>query len=187
VIDHKARHSIEEFPKDLLGLFRQRGFLQSNIHQAHPSITDSVIYRKRRMPRAEAWMTSLFNVSLRPSEPTDQEISEALLGTWEVARRIHGPQKVVLRDLPIEGGDQPSETVRANHGINFEFLHFFCFLYRHVRVTSSMSYDGSGSGSNKFKGALSARISSAQASSSFSGRFTRVLTGYFFINFGSKG
>jgi hypothetical protein len=33
------------------------------------------------MPRAEAWMTSLFDVSLRPSEPPDQEISEALLGT----------------------------------------------------------------------------------------------------------
>jgi hypothetical protein len=31
------------------------------------------------MPRPEAGMASLFNVSLRSSEPTDQEISEALL------------------------------------------------------------------------------------------------------------
>jgi hypothetical protein len=69
-------------------------------------------------------MTSLFDVSLRPSEPTNQEISEALLGTWKVARRVHGPQKVVLRDLSIESGDQPCEAFRANHGINFEFLHF---------------------------------------------------------------
>jgi hypothetical protein len=33
------------------------------------------------MPRAEAWMASLFDVGLRPSEPADQEISEAPLGT----------------------------------------------------------------------------------------------------------
>jgi len=99
LIDHKGRHSIEEFPKDLLGLCRQRSFPQSTIHQAHPSVADSLIYRERRMPRAEAGMASLFDVSLRPAEPTDQEISEALLGTWKIARRVHGPQKVVLRDL----------------------------------------------------------------------------------------
>jgi hypothetical protein len=61
-------------------------------------------------------MPSLFDVSPRPSEPTDQEISEALLGTWEIPRRIHGPQKIILRDLPIEGGDQARETFRADHG-----------------------------------------------------------------------
>jgi hypothetical protein len=33
------------------------------------------------MSRAEAWMASLLDVSLRPSEPADQEISEALLST----------------------------------------------------------------------------------------------------------
>ncbi len=114
-IDHKGRHSIEEFPKDLLGLSRQRSFPKCTIHQAHPSIADSLINRKRRMPRAEARMASLFDVSLRPPEPPDQEISEALLGTWEILRRVHGPQKVVLRDLSIEGGDQARETFRANH------------------------------------------------------------------------
>jgi hypothetical protein len=75
------------------------------------------------MPRAEAGMTPLLDVSLRPSEPADQEISEALLGACEILRRVHGSQEVVLRDLSIEGGDQARETFRANHGINFEFLH----------------------------------------------------------------
>jgi hypothetical protein len=28
-----------------------------------------------------------------------------------------------LRDLPIEGSDQARETFRADHGINFQFLH----------------------------------------------------------------
>jgi len=80
-------------------------------------------------------MASLFDVSLRPPEPTDQEISEALLGTWEILRRVHGSQKVVLRDLSIEGGDQPREAFRANHGVNFEFLHFLSFPYRIVRLS----------------------------------------------------
>jgi hypothetical protein len=41
-----------------------------------------------------------------------------------------GPKKVILRDLPIEGGDQARETFRANHEINFEFLHLLSSLYR---------------------------------------------------------
>src|SRR5580658_4762350 len=63
-IDHKARHSIEESPKDLLGLSRQRSFPKSTVHQAHPSVTGSLIYRERGMPGAEARMSSLFDVSL---------------------------------------------------------------------------------------------------------------------------
>ncbi len=77
-------------------------------------------------------MASLFDVRLRPSEPADQEISEALLGTWKIRRRVHGPQKVVLRDLSIKGGDQACEAFRANHRINFEFLHFLSSPYRNV-------------------------------------------------------
>jgi hypothetical protein len=80
LIDHKGSHSIEEFPQNLLGFFRQCSFPKSTIHQAHPSVADCLIYGKWRMPRAEARMASLFDVSLRPPEPTDQEISEALFG-----------------------------------------------------------------------------------------------------------
>ena len=98
-IDHKARHSVEEVPKDLLGLCRQRSFPNSTIHQAHPSVAGSLIYMERRMPRAEAGMASLFDVSLRPSEPADQEISEALFGARKVSCWVHRSEKVVLRDL----------------------------------------------------------------------------------------
>src|SRR5450432_2952000 len=79
LIDHERRHLIEEFPKNLLGLFGQRSFPKSTIHQTHPSVAGSLIDRKRRMPRAEARMASFFNVSLRPPKPTNQEVSEALL------------------------------------------------------------------------------------------------------------
>ena len=45
---------------------------------------------------------------------------------------IRDSQKVVLGDLSIEGGDQACETFRANHRINFEFLHFLSSPYRNV-------------------------------------------------------
>jgi len=80
-------------------------------------------------------MASLLDVRLRAPEPTDQEISEALLRTWEILRPVHGSQKVVLRDLSIEGGDQARETFRTNHGINFEFLHLPSSPYRTVRLS----------------------------------------------------
>src|SRR5579863_3825228 len=114
-IDHEVGHSGEECPKDLLGLDGQRGFRQSVAHQLHPAVASDLIDRKRKMPRAEPWMASLFDVALRPSEPVDQEIPEALLGTFEIPRRVHASQELVLRDLAIEGGHQARETFRANH------------------------------------------------------------------------
>src|ERR1700682_5255470 len=134
LIDHGGRHLIEEFPKDLFSSAWQRSFPQGIVHQPHPPVADGLIDGKRRMPRPEAGMAPLFDVSLGAPEPTDQEISEALLSTWKIPRRVHGPQKVVLRDLSIEGGDQECETFRADHGINFEFLHFISTPHRHVQI-----------------------------------------------------
>lgn len=90
-------------------------------------------------------MASLFDVSLRTSEPTDQEISKALLSARKILRRVHGSQKVVLRDLPIEGGDQAREAFSTNQGINVEFLHslsshrveLFAIVFRIVHVRRS--------------------------------------------------
>ena len=89
-------------------------------------------------------MASLFDVSLRPSKPTDQEISKALLGSREILRRIHGSQKVILGDLPIEGGDQARETFRTNDGINVKFLHCLsspCRALRYYFLKSSSMCD----------------------------------------------
>ncbi len=68
-------------------------------------------------------MASLFDVSLRPPEPADQEIPEALFGARKVSCWVHRSEKVVLRDLPVEGADQACKTCRANHGVDCEFLH----------------------------------------------------------------
>src|SRR5271163_586623 len=136
-IDHEGRRLIEEFPQDFFGSAWQRSFPQRIVHQPHPAVTNSLSDRKRRMTRPQARMSSLLNVSLGPAEPADQKISEALLGTWKIVRRVQGRQKVVLRDLSIEGGDQPCETFRANRGVNFEFLH----SYQQAASGISLHYD----------------------------------------------
>ena len=82
-------------------------------------------------------MSPLFNVSLWSSEPTDQEISEALLSTRKIARWVHRSQNVVLWDLPIEGGDQACKTFRANHRVDIEFLHSHLSLLNWSLTNSS--------------------------------------------------
>src|ERR1700723_4401015 len=67
LIDHEGRHLIEKFPKDFFGSAWQRSFPQRIVHQPHPAVADSLIDGKRRMPRPEAGMASLFNVSLGPA------------------------------------------------------------------------------------------------------------------------
>jgi hypothetical protein len=55
-------------------------------------------------------------------------------------------------------------------------------LFRDTSVTAMADW----AAIHKFRGALSGGISSAQVSSSSSTRFTRLLTGYFFMNLGSS-
>jgi hypothetical protein len=89
LIDHERRHLAEEFPKNLLGLFRQCNLSKSTIHQAHPSISGGLIYMERRMPRAQAWMASLFDVTVRPRTDRSgnlggaaQHLRDPAPGTW---------------------------------------------------------------------------------------------------------
>jgi hypothetical protein len=60
-------------------------------------------------------MASLFYVARRPSKPVDQEISQALFGTFEILWRVHDLQEVVVGNLAIKRGHQTLETFRANH------------------------------------------------------------------------
>src|SRR5580658_5977138 len=82
-------------------------------------------------------MASLLDIGLRPSESTDKKIAETLLSAREILCRVHGPQKIVLWDLSIEGCDQARETLRANDRINFEFLHVLRALYLDARLSAS--------------------------------------------------
>jgi hypothetical protein len=77
----------------------------------HPAITGGLIDRKHCMPQTEAGMASLFYVAGRPSKPVDQEISQALFSTFQILRRVHGFQEVVLGNLAIKRRHQTGENL----------------------------------------------------------------------------
>lgn len=59
-------------------------------------------------------MATLFNVSLRTSEPEDQEVAQALFRPCAIVLRVHRAQNIIIRNLPIDSGDQAGETVLSN-------------------------------------------------------------------------
>ena len=59
-------------------------------------------------------MASLLDVSLWPAESVYQKIAQTLLGPSEIVRRIHFPEDVVLRNLPVKRADQTRKSLFAN-------------------------------------------------------------------------
>ena len=70
------------------------------------------------MPHAKPGMAALLDVAGRAAEPPDEEIAQALLGGREVGLGIHRAEDVVLRNLPVEQGDEAMEPVLADRGVD---------------------------------------------------------------------
>jgi len=75
------------------------------------------------MADAQPGVAALFDVDLRAAESPDQEIAQALLRTFEIVRRVHGPKDVVGRNLAVKGGDQSLESGLAHGGENVLLFH----------------------------------------------------------------
>jgi hypothetical protein len=67
-----------------------------------------------KVSRPQAGMSSLRDVSLRASEPVDQEVTKALFGACPILLGIHGSENVVLRNLAIKGSHEARETFFSN-------------------------------------------------------------------------
>ena len=114
LIDHEGGHLLEERPKVLFDLGRQSGLGKRFVHQLHPAVAGSLIDPEWKVSRPQARMSSLFDVSLRTSEPVDQEVAKALFGAFPILLRIHPSQNVVLRHPAIKGGHEARETFLSN-------------------------------------------------------------------------
>jgi hypothetical protein len=68
-------------------------------------------------------MSALFDVDLRTAEAADQKIAEPLLRSFQVVRRIHGPEHVVAWNLAIECRGKTFESGLADGGINLLLFH----------------------------------------------------------------
>jgi len=115
LIDHKRGHLLEKRSKKLFGLSRQSGIRKRFVHQLHPAVAGGLIDPERKVSRPQARMSSLFDVSLRASEPVDQEIAQALLGARTILLRVHRSENVVLRDLAIKRSHEARETFLPNN------------------------------------------------------------------------
>ena len=69
-------------------------------------------------------MTALLDVALRTAEAANQEVAQPLFGTRQVVSGVHRPQDVVARDLAVEGGNEASETLLADKGVEIGFFHW---------------------------------------------------------------
>lgn len=68
-------------------------------------------------------MPAVLDIFLRAAETIDQIIAEALLGAGEILGGIHGPKEIVPGNLAIKSGDEALESIVADAGINFGFVH----------------------------------------------------------------
>jgi hypothetical protein len=75
------------------------------------------------VPHAQSGMAARFDISRRSSEPEDQKVAEAMFGAGEIVFSVHRPEKIVMRNPPVERGDQARETLVTDQAINFLFLH----------------------------------------------------------------
>jgi hypothetical protein len=76
-------------------------------------------------------MSSLFNVSLRSAETTDEESPQSVFGSFKIVRRVHRSEDLVGRYLPIKRGDESLKSFFADDSKNFPFRnlrHRSCFL-----------------------------------------------------------
>src|ERR1700676_2577117 len=64
-IDHERGHVVEKGSQNLLGFGRQSGFVQRVVYQLHPAVAGSLMDRERKMPRTQAGMAPLFDISFR--------------------------------------------------------------------------------------------------------------------------
>jgi len=109
--------------QDARGIRGQIDFEKRRTHQLHPAITSGLIDHKGRVAHAQARMAARFDVSLRTAEAIDEKAAEALFSGGEIAATIHRTEDVVIRDLLIEGGDEPLESFVADGGVDFVFFH----------------------------------------------------------------
>ena len=75
------------------------------------------------MPHAQTRMATLFDVAWRTAETEDEKIAQALFGALEIFVPVEGPEQIVLRNLPVESGDQTFKAPFAHYRIDLAVFH----------------------------------------------------------------
>ena len=75
------------------------------------------------MAHTQAGMPPGFQIALRPAEAEDKKFAEALFGASQIMARIHGPEDVVLRHLPVERGYEAVKSILSDERVDFLIVH----------------------------------------------------------------
>ena len=110
LIDHEGGRLLEEGAKLFFGLRGQGRLGECTVHEFDPAVAGGTVNLEGKMPGAQTGVSPLGDVAFRSPKAIDQEIAKASFGGFALACRIHRSQNVVLRDLPVKGGDETSET-----------------------------------------------------------------------------
>jgi len=100
--------------QDSVGLGWKLCFIESSTHQLEPPVARRLIDLERKMPHPQPWMAALLNISRWPTKAPDQEGPHPVFSALQVVFRVHGPNDVIPRNLPVKRGHEPGESVFAN-------------------------------------------------------------------------
>ena len=92
----------------------QCDFGEGFVHEPHPAFAGSLSNLKRKVPRPQTGMATLFDVALRASKAVDQKVAQPLLGAIAIVLGIHRPKDIVVIHPAIKSGDQPRKAIFAN-------------------------------------------------------------------------
>lgn len=80
----------------------ERRFVQSARHQLQPAVSRGLSDGEGRVADAQPGMAALVDIGLRAAKTEDQEIAEPSPRSFQIVRRVQGPQYVVVWDLSIK-------------------------------------------------------------------------------------
>src|SRR4051794_355290 len=93
------------------------------ILEPHPAVPGSLVHSKGNMPGPQPRMSTLFDVAMRTSKTIYQEITQPLLGAFEIMCRVHRSQNVVTADLTVERRHQTGKPLCSYTRKNLIFIH----------------------------------------------------------------
>ncbi len=102
---------------------RQRRLVQCPPHELQPTVTSGGGHGKGHVPHPQTWVAPLFDITRRAAKATDQKITQSHLRPWQVVWRIHGAEKRVVWDLPIERRNDPFESLFPDGGVQLMVFH----------------------------------------------------------------
>ncbi len=123
-IHEKSGSVVKEAAKNCVGVGGERRLIQGAVHQRHPTVASGAIDVERSVASAQSWVAALLGVAWGTAKPEDEEVPQALLCRCKVVLLVHRAEDCVRRNLRVERGHEPVESIFADRGVDIAFVHY---------------------------------------------------------------